>query len=172
MKRTFPFLFILIAATSYGQDEFASSAFYSDFKKILADAQTGFSAYKGAKKESEFEELNDEYQVIFLLPLADSGKIVFPRKGNPYVVYYFEPGKNRLKIDQRATSLRDAVVTAFNAPLYSRTETVVVNNHPLSNTWLFTTETETSKAAAAFRISIYFENSRYNLSFEIRGKNP
>ncbi len=170
MKRTFPFLFILIAATSYGQDEFAATAFYNDFKKIYVDAQAGFIKYKGEKRQSEFEDLNDEFRVKLLLPLADSGKIVFPNTGNPYVVYYFEPGKNRLKLDQRAVSLREAVVTAYNAPLYSRSETVLVNDRPLSNTWLFTTAEETKNAAALFRISIYFKDNRYFLSFEIRGK--
>lgn len=171
MKRTFTFLFILISSVSFGQDEFAATAFYSDFKKIYADAQAGFINYKGEKRQSEFEELNDEYNVKFLLPLADSGKIVFPNTANPYVVYYFEPGKNRLKVDQRAVSLREAVVTAYNAPLYSKSETVMINDRPLSNTWLFTTAEETKNAAALFRISIYFTDNRYYLSFEIRGKN-
>lgn len=170
MKRIFSFLFILIAATSYGQEEFAATAFYSDFKKIYADAQAGFIKYKGEKRQSEFEELNDEYRVKLLLPLADSGKIVFPNTGNPYVVYFFEPNKNRLKVDQRAVSLREAVLTAYNAPLYSKSETVMINDRPLSNTWLFTTAEETKNSAAVFRISIYFADNRYYLSFEIRGK--
>ena len=172
MKRAISILFLLTAFHSYSQDEFASNAFYGDFKTIYADSQEGFIKYKGEKRKSEFEELSTEYKVKFLLPLADSGKIVFPKTANPYVVYFFEPNKNRLKIDQRAMSLRDAIVTAYEKPLYLRNETVVVNDRPLSNSWLFTDPDETKTTAAAFRITIYYENNSYNLSLEIRGKNP
>jgi hypothetical protein len=170
MKRTLTILFLLTAFRSHSQDEFASTAFYNDLKKIYADAQQGFIEFKGEKRVSEFEELATEYKVKFLLPLADSGKIVVPKSGNPYVIYFFEPHKNRLKVDQRAVGLRDAIVTAYEKPLYSRSETVVVKDRPLSNTWLFTDPNETKTSAAAFRITIYFENNGYYLSLEIRGK--
>src|SRR5690349_8335473 len=142
MKRIWTFLFILIAANAYSQDEFASTAFYDDLKKIYADAQHGFTNFKGEKRISEFEELAKEYNITFLLPLADSGKIVYPNTGNPYVVYYFEPNKNRLKVDQRAMSLRDAIVTSYNKTLYLVSETSVINEHPFTNTWLFTSPDE------------------------------
>ena len=170
MKRIWTFLFILTAANSYSQDEFASSAFYSDLKKVYADGQTGFTRYKGEKRKSEFEELATEYKIKFLLPLADSGKIVFPKAGNPYALYYFESNKNRLKVDQRAMGLRDAIVTAYDKPLYLRSETVMINEHPLTNSWLFANPDEIRTTAALFRITIYFENNYYNLSCEIRGK--
>ncbi len=170
MKRTLPILFLLIAFNSFSQDEFASTAFYSDFKKIYADGQNGFSQYKGAKRKSDFEELATEYKVKFLLPLADSGKIIFPKTGNPYVIYYFEPNKNRLKIDQRAVGLREAIVESFDKPLYSRTETVMVNDRPWSNSWFFTSSDQTKTSDAVLRTSIYFENGVYYLSLEIRGK--
>lgn len=170
MKRTLSILFVLVAFNATSQDEFASTAFYTDFKKIYADAQTGFTACKGDKRKSEFDDLVTEYNAKLLLPLADSGKIVFPNKGNPYAIYYFEPDKNRLKIDQRAVSLREAMVTAFEKPLYSMSETVIVNERPLSNSWFFTDANETNKTAATFRMSIYFENNVYYLSFEIKGK--
>src|SRR5689334_25277799 len=125
MKRALPILFLLIAFNSLGQDEFGSEAFYGDLKKIYTDAQNGFSQYKGEKTNSGFEELVTEYKVKFILPLADSGKIVYPKTGNPYVIYFFEPHKNRLKVDLRAVSLRDAIVATFDKPLYSRTETVM-----------------------------------------------
>ena len=155
---------------AYGQNEFSATAFYNDFKKIYADAQSGFSNYKGDKRLSEYEDLQSEYKVKLMLPLADSGKIIFPNTGNPFVVYYFEPSKVRLKIDQRAVNLQEAILTAFGQPLYAMTETVVVNNHPLSNTWLFTLPDETKKSAAAFRMSIYFNDGKYYLALEIRGK--
>ena len=75
---------------AYCQNEFAASAFYTDFKKIYEDAKGGFVTYKGDKRNSEFEELASEYKVKLLLPLADSGKIVYPVSGNnPFVVFYF-----------------------------------------------------------------------------------
>jgi hypothetical protein len=106
-----------------------------------------------------------------LLPLADSGKIVFPVSVNrPFVVYYFEPSKVRLKVDLRALNLRDAILSVFDQPLYSRTETTIINNHPFTNSWYFTDPAETRAAQAAFRMNIYFKDGKYNLAFEIRGK--
>jgi hypothetical protein len=163
-------LFFSILRAS-GQNEFASTAFYKDFQKIYSDAQKGFPDYKGKKKASEFEELVDEYQVKLMLPLADSGKIVIPASGLPYAVYFFEPDKNRLKVDQRGANLRDAVLISLGQQLYARTETTTINNKPLSNTWYFTEPNETKLALAAFRLSIYYQDGKYNLSFEIRGKS-
>jgi hypothetical protein len=167
------FLFLVFSGMKVnGQNEFAATAFYNDFKKIYEDAQAGFVNYKGEKKNSEFEELAKEYKVKLLLPLADSGKIVIPASGNrPYVVYYFEPSKVRLKVDQRAMNLRDAVLTTFDQPLYSRTETTMIDNHPFTNSWYFTDPAETRSAQAEFRMNIYFNEGKYNLAFEIRGKN-
>jgi hypothetical protein len=103
--------------------------------------------------------------------LADSGKIVFPVSVNrPYVVYYFEPSRSRLKVDQRSTDLRDAVLSVFDQPLYSRTETSMINDHPNTNSLYFTDPAETHSAMAVFRINIYFKEGKYYLAFEIRGK--
>ncbi len=171
MKRIILFFPLFIMSEVDGQNEFAATAFYTDFKKIYEDAQAGFVNYKGDRRKSEFEELATEYKVKLLLPLADSGKIVFPLSGNrPYVVYYFEPSKVRLKVDQRAMNLRDALLTVFDQPLYARTETSIINNYPFSNTWYFTDPAETRLASAAFRMNIYFNEGKYNLLFEIRGK--
>jgi len=170
MKKVLLFLILLSMSDAYGQNEFASSSFYNDFKKIYADAQLGFATYKGAPQKSGFEELAAEYKVKLLLPLADSGKIVVPVTGNPYVVYYFEPDKVRLKVDQRAVNLRDAVLTAFGQPLYARTETSLVNNYPFSNAYYFTNPNETRSSLATFRMSLYYNMDKYYLSFEIRGK--
>ncbi len=159
---------LLISFSANSQDEFASTAFYLDFKKIYADAQTGFIQYRGDKKKSDFDEIVTEYQLKFMLPLADSGKIVFPQTGNPYAVYYFEPNKNRLKVDQRAMSLRDAIVTACDKPLYLKSESVMINDRPYTNTWLFFNPNETTNSAAAFRLTIYFEDKIYRLLLEIR----
>jgi len=166
-----PVLFLFFILTkAHAQNEFAATAFYNDFKRICADAQAGFIACKGVKRESDFEELSFEYRVKWLLPLADSGKLVEPHSGNPYVIYFFEPDKFRLKVDQRGVNLREAVVTAFDTPLYSRTETTLVNNYPFTNTLYFTTPDENRSALAVFRQCIYFSNGKYFLSFEIRGK--
>ncbi len=172
MKRSILFLIVFNISAAFGQNEFAATVFYTEFKKIYADAQTGFVTYKGEKRKSEFEELATEYKMKLLLPLADSGKIIVPVSGNPYVQYYFEPDKVRLKVDQRGAHLRDAVLTAFEKPLYARTETTLVNNYPLTNAWYFTDSKETRSAFAAFKMSIYYLNGKYYLSFEIRGKAP
>lgn len=171
MKRITLFFLLFAVSEVYGQNEFAAAAFYTDFKNIYEDAQAGFVNYKGDKRKSEFEELATEYKVKLLLPLADSGKIVFPVSANrPYVVYYFEPSKVRLKVDQRSMNLRDAVLSVFVQPLYSRTETTIINNHPFTNSWYFTDPAETRSAMAVFRINIYFNEGKYYLAFEIRGK--
>jgi hypothetical protein len=171
MKKLIILLISFFATKAYCQNEFAAAAFYTDFKKIYEDAQTGFVNYKGDKRKSEFEELAIEYKVKLLLPLADSGKIVFPVSANrPYVVYFFEPSKVRLKVDQRSMSLRDVLLSVFDQPLYSRSETTLINNHPFTNTWYFTDPAETRSAFAAFRMNIYFNEGKYYLAFEIRGK--
>ena len=171
MKRIILFFLLFAVSEINGQNEFAATAFYTDFKKIYEDAQAGFVNYKGDRKKSDFEELATEYKVKLMLPLADSGKIVFPLSGNrPYVVYYFEPSKVRLKVDQRAMNLRDALLTVLDQPLYARTETTLINNYPFTNTWYFTDPAETRSASAAFRMNSYFSEGKYNLVFEIRGK--
>lgn len=171
MKRILILILLFSMLRANGQNEFASTAFYKDFQKIYNDAQTGFQEYKGKKRVSEFEEIVDEYDVKLMVPLADSGKIVIPVSGQPYVIYYFEPDKNRLKVDQRGANLRDAVLIATNLQLYARTETSMINNKPYSNTWYFTDPNETRQALAIFRLSIYYQDGKYNLSFEIRGKS-
>jgi len=171
MKRIFLFFLTITASDAFAQNEFAATVFYTEFKKIHADAQSGFITYKGDRRKSEFEELAAEYKVKMLLPLADSGKIVVPVSGNPYAVYYFEPDKVRLKVDQRATNLRDAMLIAFEKPLYGRTETVVANNYPLTTAYYFTDPNESRSSLAAFKMSIYYSAGKYYLSLEVRGKN-
>lgn len=160
-------LFVLIQANA--QNEFAATAFYEDFKKIYSDAQTGFINCKGEKRKSGFEELASEYQVKMMLPLADSGKLVIPATGKPFVIYYFEPDKLRLKTDQRSLNLREAIFSAFDKPLYTRTETTLVSDRPFSNILYYTDPGE--KAVAIFRQCIYFFSGKYYLSLEIRGNS-
>jgi hypothetical protein len=170
MKRIILFFLLFTIQEVFGQNEFAATAFYTDFKMIYEDAQAGFVNYKGEKRKSDFEELAVEYNVKLLLPLADSGKIVFPvSANNPYVVYYFEPDQARLKVDQRAVNLRDAILIVFDKPLYSRTETTIIDNHPFTNSWYFTDPAETRTVMALFRMNIYFQDGKYFLAFEIRG---
>lgn len=172
MKRVILFVLLGITLNCFGQSEFAAAVFYNDFRKIYADGQNGFPLFKGDKKKHDFEELAEEYRIKLLLPLADSGKIVIPVSGNPYAVFYFEPDKVRLKVDQRGTNLRDAVMIAYEQPLYTRTETYMVNNYPLSNSFYFTEPGETRTSKALFKMSIYYNAGKYFLSFEIRGKTP
>lgn len=172
MKRIFLFLLLSSGIKAFSQNEFAAIAFYNEFNKIYSDAQAGFVANKGDKRKSEFEELASEYKIKLLLPLADSGKIVIPNTGTPYVIYYFEPDKVRLKVDLRGANLRDAMLMAFLEPLYARTETSMINNYLLTNAWYFTDPNETHTSKAAFKMSIYFNMGKYYLSLEIRGKNP
>jgi hypothetical protein len=170
MKRVFLFVLTITASAASAQNEFAATAFYTEFKKICTDGQSGFTAYKGDKKQSDFEELALEYTMKPLLPLADSGKIVVPVSGNPYAICYFEPDKVRLKVDQRGSNLRDAILIAFEKPLYAWTETNVVNNHPLTIAYYFTDPHETRSSQAAFKMAIYYFLGKYYLSLEIRGK--
>lgn len=172
MKGYLLLIFLTGIVKVFGQNEFAATAFYNEFKRIYTDATNGFIENKGSEKVSEFPELTKEYKVKMMLPLADSGKIVEPAKGSSYVVYFFEPDKVRLKVDQRGAHLQDAILTSINQPLYAKTETLIIDNKPLSNTWYFTDPGETKTAAAAFKLSIYFNEGRYFLSLEIRGKKP
>lgn len=172
MKRILLFFLLLISLKSFSQSEFAATAFYNDIKKIYEDGQSGFVKYKGAKLPSEYEDLQDEYKAKLVLPLADSGKIIFPVTGKPYTIYFFEPSKSRLKVDQRGADLRDAVVQAFGKPLFARSESTLVNEHPITNTWYYTEASDNQKANAVFRMSIYYKMGKYYLSLEIIGKNP
>jgi len=170
MKLLFALSIFLLVSKTYCQNEFAATAFYSEFLKILADAQNGFTLCKGEKIKNESEVLTSAYKSKCLLPLADSGIIVVPVSGNPFVLFYFEPDKIRLKVDQRGANLRDAIVTAYGPPLYSRTETTLINNFPLSDSFYFTDPNETRQDFAIFRMTIFYKDSKYYLSLEIRGK--
>lgn len=171
MKFIFTFFVSLICSSIFAQNEFAATSFYADFNKIYADARMGFQEYKGAKKRSEYAELRDEFRSKLLLPLADSATIIFPKTGEPFVVFYFEPDKVRLKVDQKGANLRDAILTAFNKPLYAITETKTINNYPFSDSWYFDSMDKSSKNEALFRITIYYNLGKYYLTLEIRGKN-
>ena len=70
MKRIILFFLLLSVSEVYGQNEFAATAFYTDFKKIYEDAQVGFVNDKGDKRRSEFDELAAEYNVKLVSPEA------------------------------------------------------------------------------------------------------
>ncbi len=154
------------------QNEFAASAFYRDLNKISADAIAGFPDNKGKAVPSQYEGLTEEYKVKWLLSLADSGKIIFPKANHPYVVYYFEPAKQRLSADQKGGNLRDAIAIAVNKPLYTRSETILIDNVPMTNTWIFDKENETKTSQALYLLSIYKQGNRYYLSLQINGRKP
>jgi hypothetical protein len=168
------FLFLIILTVTLkaiGQNEFAATAFYKEFMKVYSDARNGFSENKGSERASAFPELTKEYDIKILLPLADSGKIVESAKGTAYAIYYFEPDKVRLKVDQRGAHLRDAVQVALNLPLYAFTETTLVDNKPLTNTWYFTDPLENRKTAAAFSMGIFYNRGLYHLTLQINSVN-
>jgi hypothetical protein len=169
MKRTGICIFLLLVLTSASaQNEFAGNAFYNEFKKIYEDAQSGFIDNKGDKRRSGIEELVTEYKVKWMLPLADSGKLVIPVNGNPYAIYYFEPGKTRLRVDQRAMELREAVTIAFNKPLFIRTVTTIVNDKPLSTTSYY--GDENMEGPMLFRQTVYYQSGKFYTSLEVKGK--
>ena len=164
-------LFFLFASAN-AQNEFAATGFYKEFKKIYADAQDGFKDCKASQRKTGFEAIATEYRSKCNLPIADSGKIVFPLAANPYAIYYFQPDKSRLKVDQQGVYLREALVYAFEKPLYSRTETFLVNEKPFTNTYYFTEPEESKGSAALFRQCIYYQDGKYMMSFEFKGKMP
>jgi hypothetical protein len=172
MKKLVLFILVSGIAGAYGQNEFAATSFYSIFRRIQTDAGTGFTAYKGAKlKTAAFEEVNQQYKVKLMLPLADSGRIIVPVSGNPYALYFFEPEKHKDKIDERAANLRDAVATAFGKPLYVKTTSTTVDSKVFSDIYLYDNAEETHASRAVFRINIFYENEKYRLLLEIRGKS-
>ena len=164
-------IFFFFFTKAEAQNEFTATAFYKDFKKIVADGQKGFSDCKGSQRKTGFEDIVAEYRCKCLLSQADSGRILFPVSSNPYAVYYFHPDKVRLKIDQQGADLREAIMFAFEKPLYSRSETYLVNNRPFTNTLYFTDPNENKGSLAVFRQCIYYNNDgKYMMSIEIRGK--
>jgi hypothetical protein len=172
MKRLPCIIVFFCFYTAQAQNEFASTSFYQDFKKICIDGQTGFSACKGAALKNQYPELQEEFNMKCTLPPADSGKLVIPAIGNPYAVFYFEPAKNRIKTDQKALGLRESILTAYGQPLYVRTSTTVINEHPYTNSYFFTDANEGLATKALFRISIYYKEEKYYLLLEIRGIPP
>lgn len=170
MKSLLAVVMLLCFYAVKAQNEFAVTAFYNDFKKIYTDAQAGFESLRGTERKGEYPELQTEYNVKLVLTGADSGKLVFPAQGVPYAVYYFPSYKNRLKTDQESLNLREAMITAYGQVLYVRTETIIVNNRPFSNTWFFGDPNETATSKALFRTNIYYKDEKYYLVLEIRGK--
>ena len=170
MKKWLIILLVLSMTRTYGQNEFASTSFNDDFRKIYADAQAGFIQFKGARIKKQLTEFAEQYDVKLLFPLADSGRIFIPYGANPFAVYYFEPEKRKEKIDKLAANLMQAVFTAFGKSLYLRTETSAIEDHFQSNSYYFVNSNETQSTLAVFKSSIYYFNKRYYLSFEIRGK--
>ena len=173
MKMFFSFFFLLFTLSAKSQDEFAATSFYQDLQKLIADGQSGFNALKGKELKSQYPEFQTEYEITLPLVPADSGKLIFPSGKTPYAVYFFEPSKNRIKTDQQALSLRDAIQTSYEKSLYVRTSTYVLDKKPYTNSYFFDNATEDNNANAIFRTCLYFQNGKYYLLLEVRGKkNP
>lgn len=173
MKKWLTLGALLFITGAKAQNEFAATAFYNEFRKIATDARNGFLLNKGVKKVALYEELADEFKVKINLLLADSGKVVVPKNGSaPYALYYFEPAKTRLKIDQRSVDMREAIFTAYTKPLYTLSETRVIDEKVYSDTYFFDKEDTKDKKTALFRLSIFPNENKYYLTLEIRGNNP
>lgn len=171
MKVHLLLIFMLAFATSlFSQNEFAARAFYTDFIIICEDAANGFSSLKGKERISEYPGLTKEYEINLLLPLADSAKIIIAENKKPQAIFYFEPSKLRLKTDQKGANLREAITIAYGKPLSARTETFLVDDTPVSNTWFFEGTDEQPKQQALFIIGIYNREELYYLSLQINGK--
>ncbi|MES1225680.1 MAG: hypothetical protein ABUT20_59935 [Bacteroidota bacterium] len=167
MKKIFLCFFVFVLTRGHSQNEFAATAFYNDFKKIHADALEGFSKFKGSKKPGKFNGFAEEYRIKLLLPLADSGKIVFPSIGIPYAEFFFQTANSKKEIDQRAVNLREALLTAYEKPLYARTETSTVKENIFSNTGFFANPDD---SLAIFKTSIYQIDKKFFLSVRLMGK--
>jgi hypothetical protein len=161
-------VFLIALDQAKAQGEFAASAFYNEFKKVYHDAQSGFTVCKGDMRKTGIQDLVTEYKIKCILPLSDSAKIVEQANGKTFVIYYFEPDKMRLKVDQRAVDLRDAITTAFGKPLYVRSETTIVNKQPFSSSMYY--DDPTMNSAALFQHLVYYQEGRFYLSLEIRGR--
>jgi hypothetical protein len=169
MKTGILLLLLFAGMFAHAQDEFASTTFYNAIKKVRADSQTGFEQLKGNILQTPFADIRKEYRVKFMLPLADSGKIVIPAAGSPFAVYFFEAEKKKENINERAVSLREAIVASHGEPLYTRTISTTVKEEIHSDTYFYTDPEETHTSKALFRTTIYKQKKRYHLSFEIRG---
>ena len=173
MKKVLLLTFVFSFSIAYGQNEFAANAFYNEFKKLHNDAQAGFVNYKGSKlNNTVFPGLIDEYAIQHLLPLADSGKLVFPITGYPYAEFYFQPGKTLDEANQRAVNLRQAILTAYGNPLYIRTETSRIKEFTFSNTLFFTDPNETNPIFSVFKSSVFREGNKYYITFRVIGRIP
>lgn len=169
MKRLLLLFAVCFSSSLIAQNEFSAKAFYTDFNKVCEEAKRGFQDITGKEKISEFPGLTKEYAVKLILPLADSGKVIFPDFSRPYALYYFEPSRNRLKTDQKGADLREAIIIAMNRPVCTRTETTLVADIPVSNTWFFEGNNESAKTEAICQISIFSRNNLYYLTLQING---
>lgn len=172
MIRVLLFSFVFNIVTAYGQNEFAASSFYTTFKKIQEDGEKGFAQFKGPQLKSQFSEIKVEYKIKLLLPLADSGKIVVPAAGNPYAVYFFEPEKRKENIDERAVHLREAILTAHANPLYAKTVSTTLDRWIHSDTYFYAETNQNHTSLALYRISVFYQDGKYHLLLEIKGKHP
>ena len=94
------------------------------------------------------------------------------KNGKPYAEYYFPATKSKESIDLRAARLREAVATAYNKPLFTRSETFRSVNMPFSNTWFYNETDQQNTAAAIFRTSIVKSGKYYIMSFRLIGELP
>lgn len=168
MKSWLVLLCLVAVAPVSAQNEYAGSAFYNELRQITADARDSFSRNKGKELPATYPEFAKEYKAKLPLLLSDSARIIFPINGNtPFARYYFESSKTRLRADQRALDLREAVLAAYPKPLQTRSETNMTGDKVYGNTWFFENGTE-DKQKAIYRISLFPGGSGYIVTLEIR----
>src|SRR5687768_16267755 len=105
MKRILILFQLVLFGQANAQNPFAASAFYKEFQKVVSDGRDGFAACRSVQLKTGYDALQKEFRTRCMLPLADSGKIVLPHEADPYVIYYFEANKTRLKVDQAGVDL-------------------------------------------------------------------
>ena len=171
MKKGILVLLISLSLKSAAQNEFAATAFYTSLREFYTDAQNGFVVSKGTKIPENPNTFTDEYSVKSLLPLADSGKIVWPLLGNPYVVFYLETAKRIEEAEKRAGNLREVIEKVFNQRFFIMTESRREGASYFTDSYFYTNQQETRKFKACFRITVLSENNRYKMQFEIRGND-
>jgi hypothetical protein len=168
VRKTFLILLVSLSVKATAQNEYAATAFYTALQEMCDDANHGFILYKGEKMPENRNSYTDEYFLKTMLPLADSGKIIWPLELPPYAIFYMEPARKAEDAEKRAGNLRAVIEKVYNEPLYVRTESKTPDGRFKTDSWFYTRKNESRKAFAAFHISVYYSGSRYNVVLEIR----
>lgn len=166
-------LLVCAGLISSAQNPFATSVFYSAFKKVYADGQKGFPATKGAWI-NETGIFYDNYKVNTLLPLADSGRLSQPLTfgiGYPFVTFYYNAGKTLAQAKVKEARLHDALRTAWSTPLTETSRIDTLKQFIFYRKYFYTNPEAIKRSAFEFNTSLVQENGLYILGLTINGKN-